>query len=555
MNLARLATGLSVFLTVASGAATIQVGPTRTYTTVVAGYNAASAGDTIEIDSGTYTGASQCCVKIYKDNLTIRGVGPTQPVLDANGENAGDKGIFVAYGNNLTVQNLELKNCAGPSGNDAGIRYQPQTANATASLKVQNCYIHDNQDGILTDGDNNGITVDILFDSCEFSQNGLGDGQTHNMYINVAHSFTLQYCYSHDAYYGHEVKTRAKTNYIFCNLLSNENGNGSRNLQLAQGGTAYVVGNVIQKGPYCNNPELISYGGEGNNANPYLYVVNNTLVNLRDNLATFLMMSNSTGTGAVVFENNIIQWRNSTDTVVGGSYASQVVGTTNWQTTDAGLANVAGHDYHLTAASIGAINLGTAPGTGYNGVSLVPVYQPVIPCGYEARPTDATIDIGAYEYVPNNSPTVEAGADQKVVEGQAVQLHAKAGDVDNDPLSYAWTQPAGLPVVLGGAGTADASFTAPAVTALAQAGMTFTVTVGDGRGGQASDSVNVQVYMLGDLDQDNAVDVIDLLIFIPAYGSAVGGPNYIPTCDFNASGSVDMADLLVLVSNFGRVLL
>ncbi len=543
MNRTCSAVGLGLVLVASCvcAAATIQVGPTRTYTTVAAGYNAANTGDTIEIDSGTYTGASGACVSISKNNLTIRGVGPTRPVLDAAGGNVGDKGIFVVYATNLTVENLEMKNTVGPSGNDAGIRYQPSSS--PSSLTVRSCYIHDNQDGIL--GGDSGSTM--LFEDTEFSHNGIGDGYTHNIYVGP-NTFTMRYCYSHDTNEGHEVKTRASTNYILYNLLSSELGTGSRELQIANGGVAYVIGNVIQQGPNSDNGEIITYGGEGTNTPAYLYVVNNTIINLRPNGGTFLQKNNSTT--AALFENNIVQWYGN-ETLIGGSGVTQ---TTNWITTNAHLVNIAAHDYHLTAASTGAIDAGTAPGTGYNSVSLVPIYQPVIPCSQETRPTDSTIDIGAYEYVANRAPTVNAGADQSVVEGQPVSLHATASDPDNDPLTYAWTQPAGLPVVLTGGATASASFTAPTVATIAQAAMTFTATVSDGRGGLASDSVNVRVYMLGDINQDDSVDVVDLLTFVAAFGSVTGDANYSATCDFNNDGGVDVIDLLIFVGNFGRTI-
>jgi hypothetical protein len=155
---------------------------------------------------------------------------------------------------------------------------------------------------------------------------------------------------------------------------------------------------------------------------------------------------------------------------------------------------------------------------------------------------------------PNTPPTVNAGVDQTVVEGQAVQLHAVASDLDNDPLGYAWTQSAGLTVALSGTSTADASFTAPVVETQAQAALAFTIAVSDGKGGLASDSVNVRVCMLADANQDDSVDVVDLLTLVEAFGSTQGDPNYDPTCDFNGDDSVDVVDLLDLVENFGRTL-
>ncbi len=532
-----------VLLGCVSGASggVVQVGPGRTYTTVAAGYNAASAGDTIEIDSATYTGSAGW-VSISKNNLTFRGVGPTRPVLDAAGGNLGDKGIFVVSANTLTVENLEFKNTVGPSMNDAGIRYQPP--GSPAALTVRNCYFHDNQDGVL-----GGTTSsDVTFENTEFNHNGAGDGQSHNMYI-TANVFTLRYCYVHNAVVGHEVKTRALNNYILYNRIASENGSGSRELQLANGGPSYVIGNMIQQGNFSENSQIITYGDEGANPNLNLYIVNNSIVNERDNGGTFI--STRSGTTAVIQNNIFKKLSSGTQTILSGP-GSLI---SNWETTNAGFVNQAAFDYHLTAASTGAINLGTAPGTGFNGVSLVPIYQYVHPCDKESRPSDGVLDIGAYEYVtPNQAPTVDAGADQTAYEGQTVHLHATASDPDSDPLTYDWTQTAGLTVALSGANTSDASFTAPAVSTVAQANMTFRVTVNDGKGGTANDSVNVRVYLAGDATHNDVVDVSDLLAVAAAYASSVGDPRYNPACDFNGDGLVDVADLLLLANNWGKAL-
>ncbi len=92
-------------------AAVLQVGPTRTYTTVQSAVNAASAGDTIEIDSGTYV-QSAGWATINKANLTIRGVGATRPILDADGSSLSGKAIFIVTAASVIIENLEFENCS-----------------------------------------------------------------------------------------------------------------------------------------------------------------------------------------------------------------------------------------------------------------------------------------------------------------------------------------------------------------------------------------------------------------------------------------------------------
>jgi hypothetical protein len=511
--------------------------------------NAASSGDVIEITSNTYI-TDRGWAQIGTNNLTLRGVGPTRPLIDCRHAAMNSKGCYIIDGNNVTIENIEIKDCRlmtnEEGGNGSAVRLEG------GSVTVRNCYIHDCDDGIM--GGSN-TSASVLVEYCEFNHCGstpnlTSYGYTHNLYIGTMGTFTMQYCYSHGAAEGHEVKTRALNNYILYNLLSSEDGNGSRELQFAQGGTCYAIGNVIIQGPNSDNLEIVTYGGEGVNANPYLYVVNNTLINERAAGGTFLTMSN-TATEAV-FKNNIVQ-RLGSEAVVGGAYASKVTQTSNWITTNAYFRDPANHNYRLTTASTGALNTGSTPGTGH-GYDLTPVYQYVFPYANQARPTNGTIDIGAYEYTPNAAPVVDVGPDQNVPEGQPINLHATASDFDCDPLSYTWTQPTGLNIVLTGTATADATFTAPTVSTVAQAAMTFTVTVSDGQGGITSDSVNVHVWMLGDINRDNSVDVTDLLTLVDAFGSIVGDSNYDSTCDFNSDGSVDVVDLLTLTENFGRTL-
>ncbi len=80
------------------------------------------------------------------------------------------------------------------------------------------------------------------------------------------------------------------------------------------------------------------------------------------------------------------------------------------------------------------------------------------------------------------------------------------------------------------------------------------MTVRDGRGGVATAMCNVHIWMMGDVNRDNSVDVVDLLTFVDAFGSVIGDDNYDILCDFNGDGSVDVIDLLTMVDNWGRLI-
>jgi outer membrane protein OmpA-like peptidoglycan-associated protein len=87
----------------------------------------------------------------------------------------------------------------------------------------------------------------------------------------------------------------------------------------------------------------------------------------------------------------------------------------------------------------------------------------------------------------NRPPTVKAQCDPCTVEvGGRSQLTANAQDPDGDQLTYQWTTPAGK---LDQATTPKPMWTAPMV----EGPVPVTVTVSDGKGGTATDTVTIQV--------------------------------------------------------------
>ena len=272
---------LSSLLPALVSAATLGVGPGKTYATPSAAAATARDGDVIEISAGTYQDEA-----IWRANgLTIRGVGGKAYLNAAGLALANRKAIWVIQGNGTTVENIEFSGASVPDGNGAGIRQEG------VGLTVRGCYFHDNQNGILA-GDK--PDSDILIESSEFARNGAGDGQSHNLYINRVRSFTLRSSYSHGARVGHLVKSRAYSTSILYNRLTGEDGNPSYEIDVPNGGRVDVVGNLIHQGATTENPALLSFGAEGTtNPEQVLSVIHNTFVNERSAGGTFVYIGGS----------------------------------------------------------------------------------------------------------------------------------------------------------------------------------------------------------------------------------------------------------------------
>ena len=253
-----------------------RVGPNETYKQPSAVARLVRDGDIVEIDAAVY----KCdqSVRWTANNLTLVGVGG-RPVLDATGcKITGGKGIWNPSGKNLIVDNIAFVGARVASQNGAGIRYD-----GTGYLYITHAYFHDNEDGILyTPNQRFLATNNLVIDRSEFDHNGYPTGQAHNMYINPCNSFVLRFSYSHDAIIGHEVKSRAWSNYILYNRIADEaNGTASYDIDLPQGGISYIIGNVIQKAPNADNSSNISYAVENARPNPVqrLYIAYNTIIN------------------------------------------------------------------------------------------------------------------------------------------------------------------------------------------------------------------------------------------------------------------------------------
>lgn len=354
----------------------LRVGPTRSFKKPSAAIATAQDGDVIEIDAGQY---DNDFATFSQDGLTLRGVGG-RAHLHGTTQIGNGKAIWVIKGADVRIENVEFSGATVVDENGAGIRAEGN------GLTICNGYFHDNEDGILGGGGH------LLIEYSEFAFNGLGDGQTHNIYVDGADRFTLRYSYSHHAKIGHNVKTRAPENFILYNRIMDEaDGTASYAVDMPDCGASYLIGNLIQQGPNTDNSTMISYGAEGcNNPVRQLYVVNNTLVNDLGS-GGFLFVRGGT-TGKIM--NNIFV---GSGTIVSGQ-SGLLVSPNLLPPSTAGLVDRANYDYRLTAGSA-ARNAAVDPGSA-NGIDLVPRNQYVHKASMETRPVDAALDLGAYEYTP-----------------------------------------------------------------------------------------------------------------------------------------------------------
>jgi hypothetical protein len=370
-----------------ASAAIRSVGAGKTYATPCKAFAAAAAGDTIEIQAGTYTG--DVCW-IAQSNLTIRGVNG-RPKIAAGGKSAGGKAIWVVSGNNIKIDNVEMYGAAVADKNGAALRLEG------TNFSMFNSFLHDNENGILS-GVNTAST--IVLENNEFGRNGRGDGYTHNVYIGKAGKLTFRFNFSHDANVGHNLKTRALYNTIaynrFSSLRAGETGSTaagkpSYEIDVPNGGTTFIIGNVIQQPVSGNNPNMVAYGEEGVAGYATdLYVVNNTFINDESSRGTFVMIGGGVTT-PVKLTNNLFSGFGPQIT------QASAVKAANYQALSVGFVDRAAYDLRPLVTSL-IVNAGVAPGYSAAGTTLNPIASYKHTAWGIGRSTKGgKNDIGAYE--------------------------------------------------------------------------------------------------------------------------------------------------------------
>nr|WP_251140564.1 right-handed parallel beta-helix repeat-containing protein [Rhodoferax sp. U11-2br] len=269
----------------------LRVGPYEDLRTIESAAKFAKDGDIVEIQAGEYYGD----VAIWRQKkLTIRARGGKARIY-AEGKSAQGKGIWVIQDGDFYVENIEFVGAHVYDHNGAGIRFEGGT------LFVKNCLFYGNDTGLLTTDSADSLVIE----SSEFAYNGYGDGYSHNLYVGKMRSLKITGSYFHHVNVGHGIKSRAQNNHIYYNRITDESGGrASYEVDLPNGGIAYLVGNIIQQDVTPQNSAIITYGAEGVLwPENQLYLASNTLVNDHPYGGTFVR--SAPGTQSLVSINNL----------------------------------------------------------------------------------------------------------------------------------------------------------------------------------------------------------------------------------------------------------
>ena len=230
----------------------------------------AQDGDIIELLPGEYSGG----LFIEQRKLTLRGMaGAKPPVIKGDGKLANSKGLWTVRGGQVTVQNLEFRGARGADGSGAGVRHEG------GELSIERCNFFNNEHGIFSSNDDK---AQLRIESSAFGLAPKVRGGLHHL-LNIGRIARLSISGSRfqQGFEGHLIRTRARENIISYNFIHDGvRGGASYEIDIANGGLATVVGNVIGQGADSQNPVLLAYGSEDQ---PWdknvLLVAHNTFVN------------------------------------------------------------------------------------------------------------------------------------------------------------------------------------------------------------------------------------------------------------------------------------
>jgi hypothetical protein len=200
-----------------ASAATLEVGPGKRFARIEQANARARPGDVILVhpaDKGQPH--EKTAVVVRQKNLTFRAV-PSEgerwvPISGKGGNYSGSGSTpraifqFNRGADGCVLEGFRLYGAHNNSHNGAGVRISQAN-----HVTIRNCSIHNNDMGIMSDGDGTPATaVNQRIEQCEIHHNGdpSDPGQNHNLYLGGT-SVTVSGCEIHSSLTGHNLKSRA----------------------------------------------------------------------------------------------------------------------------------------------------------------------------------------------------------------------------------------------------------------------------------------------------------------------------------------------------------
>ena len=272
-------------------AAELTVGPDKPFQRIEDALAKAQNGDTILVWPRAGSAAyEKVAVFVTKSHITFKASWRDRVALsgkgfDYSGSGSTPRAIFQFNrgADGCVLEGFELSGAHNDSHNGAGVRI-----NQANDVTVRNCSIHDNDMGIMSNGDGTPKTAaDQRIEACLIHANGnkAEPGYNHNLYLGGT-SVTLLGCEVHSSLTGHNVKSRAHLTVV-AGCYIHDSANREFDLVDAKGDTTgrrtatrCWSGNVIVKAAQCEgNRGVIHFGQDGGNEHDgTITLVHNTIV-------------------------------------------------------------------------------------------------------------------------------------------------------------------------------------------------------------------------------------------------------------------------------------
>jgi hypothetical protein len=213
----------------------------------------AADGDIIELLPGDYTER----LLIQDRRLTIRGVrGSEPPRVVGGGQPVAARALWTIQGGEVLLENLEFRGARSNDGAGAAVRQEG------GRLVLRRCRFFDNEHGLVALND---PQAEVQVEGGVFGMAPRVVGGLHHLVtIGRIGRFSVTGTRFQQGFEGHLLKTRARETLIAYNFIHDGlRGGASLEIDIALGGDATVIGNVIGQGSASQNPVLLSYGSEG----------------------------------------------------------------------------------------------------------------------------------------------------------------------------------------------------------------------------------------------------------------------------------------------------